>query len=222
MFEQSLITHHIQKYILQVLSRQESAKFSQMRPPKVDSNLYSYHLNKMISSGFVVKQDDGYSLSIKGMQYVEYTSNSSMRVRVQPKIVTTVLLKNQNDKYLLTQRLKQPYIGLWGLPMGKIHSNCDKTILNAAQRELYEKTNVTHEDLTHVGDMYLKIHLKDVLISDLLVHVFRASVQDEPVPNTTSSWSSQSEINKLKIIPGVNEIIESANEDAYFFKEISV
>ena len=56
MIDQVIIEHHIQKHILSVLMHTKFARFRDMRPPKVDTNLYSYHLKLLIKSGFVQKQ----------------------------------------------------------------------------------------------------------------------------------------------------------------------
>lgn len=220
MFEQNIIDHHIQKHILQVLNFQEYAKFSQMRPKNTDSNLYSYHLNKLISSEFVTKTDLGYTLSHKGLQYVEYASGSSMKIRKQPKITASVLLKNIDGSILLTKRTKQPYINYYGLPLGKIHSE-DGSIVNSARRELLEKTGVKYKDLSHIGDMYLKIFKDNILISDLLVHSFMATCDKKYNTNESSLWVKEEDYKNIKIVPGAVEIIEHTEPGKHFFKEIS-
>ncbi len=37
------IEHHIQKYIMSKLYRQQIARFSELKKPGVDTNLFSYH-----------------------------------------------------------------------------------------------------------------------------------------------------------------------------------
>lgn len=221
MFEQDIIEHNIQKHILHVLCYTEYARFSDMRPEKTDSNLYSYHLNKLISSNYVTKTDKGYTLTYKGLRYIEYTS-SSMKIRKQPKITTAILLKNIDGSILLTKRIKQPYINNYGLPLGKIHSDKDGCILNAARRELYEKTSARYNKLNHVGDMYLKIHMDKILISDLLIHVFSAICKQKMSVNEVSCWVDRKDFNRIRLIPGVKEIIKATESQDYFFKEMSV
>ncbi|HUC96057.1 MAG TPA: NUDIX hydrolase [Candidatus Saccharimonadales bacterium] len=221
MVEQKLIDHHIQKSILKVLSRKEFARYSEMRPEKTDSNLYAYHLNRLITSGYVDKSDKGYALSVKGLQYVEYTS-SSMKINRQPKITTAILLKDNDGNVLLTKRLKQPYINYYGLPLGKTHSDKDNGILDSARRELYEKTGVKYRKLTHVGDTYLKIHMDKILISDILVHVFAATCKRRMSINESSLWVDKKELSKTHLIPGVIEIVNMVDSGERFFNEITV
>lgn len=206
---------------MQVLVLREYARYSEMRPDKIDSNLYAYHLNRLVLSGYVEKVDKQYRLSLKGLRYVEYTS-SSMKINSQPKITTAVLVNDSNGNILLTKRLKQPYINYYGLPLGKIHSNKDGSILGSAIRELYEKTSIKHKKMKHIGDVYLKIYIKGVLISDLLAHVFFATCKKEVSINDSSLWVAKKDIGSIKLIPGVKEIIELADSGERFFEEISV
>lgn len=222
MFERNIIEHHIQKHILQVLSRKEYAKFSEMRPEKTDSNLYSYHLNKLVKSSYIEKSDKGYTLSLKGLRYIEYTSNSSMKIRNQPKITTAIVLNDNNGNILLTRRLKQPYINYYSLPIGKIHSDGDSCILDSAIRELYEKTGVKYKKLMHTGDAYLKIHIDKVLISDILIHAFSATCRHKFPANESSIWVSKKELNEINLIPGIKEIVKLSDSGEYFFEEINI
>ena len=94
MIDQPNINHHIQKHIIGVLYRQKYARFRDLRPPKVDTNLYSYHLKKLISQGIVRKIVQGYTLDKKGLLYSDRVSQENMTVRTQPKIVTMLVVQN--------------------------------------------------------------------------------------------------------------------------------
>ena len=56
MIEFGSINHHIQLHILSMLIHQEFARFRDMRPKNVDTNLYSYHLKLLIKQGLVAKK----------------------------------------------------------------------------------------------------------------------------------------------------------------------
>ncbi len=221
MFEQNIIEHHIQKSIMRVLVFNEYARYSEMRPENVDSNLYAYHLNRLVLSGHVEKIDKLYRLSLKGLSYVEHTS-SSIKINSQPKITTAILVNDGNGNILLTKRLKQPYINHYGLPLGKIHSNKDSNILDSATRELYEKTGIKYKKMKHVGDIYLKIYIKNVLISDLLAHIFSAVIKKEVLISDSAMWVAKKDLVNVKLIPGVKEIIKLAESGDRFFEEIRV
>jgi len=222
MIELNNIEHHIQKHILYVLSRYEFAKYCEMRPEKTDSNLYAYHLGRLIASGYVCKTNQGYSLSLKGMQYIEYAS-SNINLRLQSKITTVIVLANDDGEILLVKRHKQPFINYYGLPIGKVHSDKDSCIQEAAERELFEKTNIKLKRLNHIGDVYLKTQIKDTQISDIFAHVFYKKINKAIVDDGQELvWANEKYLNSKNIIPGVREIVKLSNSGGYFFKEIKI
>lgn len=222
MIELNNIEHYIQKHILYVLSRQEFARYCEMRPEKTDSNLYAYHLGRLMASGYVCKTNQGYTLSLKGMQYIEYAS-SNINLRLQSKITTVIVLTNDDGEILLVKRHKQPFINYYGLPIGKVHSDKDSCIQEAAERELFEKTNVKLKRLNHIGDIYLKTQVKDTQISDIFAHVFYKKINKAIVNDGQELvWANEKYLNDKNIIPGVREIVKLSNSGEYFFKEIKI
>lgn len=222
MIELNNIEHYIQKHILYVLSRQEFARYCEMRPEKTDSNLYAYHLGRLLASGYVCKTSQGYSLSLKGMQYIEYAS-SNINLRLQSKITTAIVLSNNDGEILLVKRHKQPFINYYGLPIGKVHSDKDNNINEAAERELLEKTGIKLNELNHIGDVYLKTQIKDTQISDIFAHVFYKKISKFVVDDDQDLvWANEKYLKSKDIIPGVREIIELSSSGKYFFKEIKI
>ena len=110
---QHIISHHIQKYIIEVLIHQQYARFRDLRPPKIDTNLYSYHLKILQKQGLVTKTDEGYTLTPEGLIYVDRVSLKKLNIRTQPKIVSMLVVQNSNGDVLLLRRSKQPYINTW-------------------------------------------------------------------------------------------------------------
>lgn len=220
MIEQSEITHHIQKYILEVLYHRKSARFRDLRPPKVDTNLYSYHLKLLQKNGFVEKVDEGYSLAQKGLAYVDRVSEKSMNLRMQPKIVTMIVIQNSNGDVLLWKRAKQPYIETWTLPYGKLHID-DETIKHAATRELQEKLQFTGVP-EHAGDCYIRVKSGNVTLSSTLAHVFRLKT-DAITESERVRWARPHKLSRYDLAPAVEQIIaRTFFRDAYFFEEFTV
>ena len=218
------ITHHIQKSILKYLTKQKTARYSQMRPPKVDSNLYSYHLKSLLKGGLIIKNDKDYSLSPSGLNYVETVSLDKFQIHSQPKITTRILLKNHNNQFLLTRRSKQPLIGMWGFISGKIQDT-DNRISDSAQREIYEKTNLKLQNLDHIGDYYVKILSENEVISNTFSHVFTVQISEQisaKIPISESqNWFSYEEMTNLEVMPDIFDLIYlSSHSDGKFFAEL--
>lgn len=200
--------HHIQKYILRVLSQTELARFSEMRPPRVDSNAYSYHLKIMQREGYVLKSVDGYALDTKGLQYVDSLRSDIVQPRKQPKLIALLALNDGQGKWLLAKRKIQPYINMLMFPSGKQHHG--ETTLEHAKRELFEKTGQTNVSLTDVGMAEVLIHDKNnQLLTHIVAHVYSGKLeQGLKIQNTDNFeyvwYDFDEQIHPL--VPGTREL----------------
>jgi ADP-ribose pyrophosphatase YjhB (NUDIX family) len=218
MIEQSIITHHIQKHIIDVLMFQEVARFRDLRPPKVDTNLFSYHLKLLIKNDIVKKTTTGYTLSTNGLAYVDRVSVVSKTVRTQPKIITMLVVQNSEGDVLLWRRKRQPYINAWTLPYGKLHTE-DESIEAAVKRELSEKLMLTDQAVRHVGDCYIHVNTEGQLLSTTLAHVFRFE-RDDVAIHENLIWVKPHRLLEYKLAPVVEQIIaRSFFNDPHFFEE---
>ena len=218
MIEQMILQHHIQKYIISVLMYQKFARFRDLRPPKVDTNLYSYHLKLLQKSGFVEKTPDGYTLTKKGILYIDRVTTSTLDVRSQPKIITMLLVQNSDGDILLFRRRRQPYTNTWTLPYGKLHID-DQTLQDSATREAKEKLGIEGKAVTHAGDCYIRIRDNEETVMTTLAHVFRLYTDDIEL-NEHLLWVQPHKLHNVKLAPAVEKIVARAFfKDPYFFEE---
>jgi len=218
MIEQSEVKHHIQKYILGALMYKDSARFSDLKPPKTDTNLFAYHLKVLMREGFVKKLDSGYTLSQNGQKYVDRISTSKMSLRTQPKIISMLVIQNSDGDLLLQKRAKQPYINAWTLPYGKVHID-DRTVEAAARREAFEKLGLEVDKIRHAGEAYIRVYASDEIISTTLAHVFRFETDKI---NTSDSiiWVKPHKLSEYHLAPAVESIVvRSFFNDSHFFEE---
>jgi hypothetical protein len=144
------IEHVIQKQILEKLTFAQSLRFSELKPSNLESNLFMYHLNRLIKSGFVKKTEEGYTLTQVGLAHVDKLSMKDLKHRVQAKVLSILAIENENGKWLMLKRLHQPYIGKIGFPSGKTHYG--ESLLAAASRDLEEKSGLTGVELELRGN----------------------------------------------------------------------
>lgn len=228
MFEQDIIKHHIGMAIIKHLQKHEFARFSELRPKNIDTNLFTYHLKSLMKSGHITKTESGYTLGRKGLLYVDRVSAENMKLRTQPKIITMLFVSNGDGKILLHHRRKQPYINTWTLPYGKIHIN-DRSVEKAAVRESEEKLHYTPARLQHVGDCYIVVSSADGKSKDVteiesrtLAHIVCFEANDI-VSNEQLHWVESKDLKNSKLAPAVEEIIDTVRaEDTFFFKEFNV
>lgn len=173
--------------------------------------------------GLVVRGDSGYTLTPAGLFHVDRVSMENLETRMQPKIITMIVVKNHNDEVLLYSKLRQPFIGSWVLPFGKVHLD-DDNIDTAAGRELKEKAGLDLVDVTHKGDCYLYVKTGNQIVSSVMAHIFSASIDDSI--NTDEykvSWLSAADRQDIVLGPAVEEIIRlTEDESSFFFKTINV
>lgn len=218
MFDITPPTHHIQKYIVGILMFQKLARFRDLRPPGTDTNLFSYHLKLLIKQNMIVKLDSGYSLSQKGMTYVDRVSSAKLVVRSQPKVITMLVVQNSDGDILLQKRTKQPYIDTWTLPYGKVHID-DTTIMHAAQREASEKLGLSDQQLIHAGDCYIRVVTPPEILSSTLAHIFTL-YSDGIEPTEAVQWVRPHKLAQYPLAPAVERIVaRTFFRDVHFFEE---
>lgn len=212
--------HQIQRYILQILTKCDVARFSQLKRPQTDSNLFSYHLKCLLRDKIIEKAEGGYRLSAKGLGMVDKISFDKFEPRQQPKIITTTFVSNPAGKLLLIQRDKQPFLNKWTTPSGKVHLD-DDTLATASRREVHEKTGVRIHSEKHRGDYYLRVYSGEELISSALCHVFTAETNEEA---NKGKWMTMQELHSLDLMPGTREAIIwlATHKEGRFFEELTI
>ena len=139
--------HEIQLQILRKLLFAEKLHFSELKPnQKIENNQFDWHLKQLIKNELVEKQDNGYSLSIKGKKYCNKFDTDSDKIEMQAKLSAwLVCMRNTNgyNEFLLYTRKKHPFFGCQGFPSGKIRQG--EKVIEAAKRELEEETGLTGE-----------------------------------------------------------------------------
>lgn len=218
MFKQTKLDHPIQKHIIRVLVFQKWARFRDLRPPKTDTNLFSYHLKVLLKDGLVDKTEVGYTLSQNGKTYVDRVSTEKFTVRSQPKIITMLVVQNSDGDVLLQKRTKQPYIDTWTLPYGKLHIN-DSNLNAAAAREAREKLALADQTPTHAGDCYIRVKSDKEILSSTLAHIFTFNYDDIPM-NESTMWARPHKLSALDLAPAVEQIVaRTFFRDDHFFEE---
>ena len=221
MIESSSVNHHIQKFIVDVLMYKKLARFRDLRPPKIDTNLFTYHLNALVKQGMVNKVEGGYALSPLGLSYVDRVSSEDKKIRTQPKIISMLVVQNSDGDILLQRRTKQPYIDTWTLPYGKIHID-DISTKQAGQREAFEKLGLVNQDMTHAGDCYIRVKTADGLLSTTLAHVF-LFYKDDIVLNDNLIWARPHRLRDYDLAPAVEEVMaRTFFKDSFYFEEFDV
>lgn len=208
--------HWIQRHIVNLLMRHETLRFSDLRADGVESNLFQYHLRHVIRKKLVEKTDTGYQLAPKGLYYADRYSSELKGERPQPKIITIAVVKNSQGQVLLQQKQRQPWLGDYHLPAGKIHTG--EGTSSAATRELYEKTGIAlNSDMKFRTVAHVRILRAGELISDYFGFVFLGTY-DGPAHNGVWYCSGMD----IKLAPSVAELLNLEQQGDEQFHSIVV
>ncbi|HSX31358.1 MAG TPA: NUDIX hydrolase [Candidatus Saccharimonadales bacterium] len=217
--------HHIQAKILQKLLYVQGSNYAGLRPDKVESNHFAYHLEQLLKVGLLEKHDKSYRLTATGLAYIDRLSQGRMTDRLQPHIVTAIDLTTPDGQTLLFKRSFQPYLHLIGFPLGKMHY--EEPIADAAVRELNEKTGLTGIPLTHRGVVYIQAMQGNATTGRVLYHVFHADVAEQlpataPAERGECFWADHRSLAPEQLMPGFLRVKELlAVNDDLFFEEIA-
>lgn len=213
--------HFIQKHILRLLSQYPSRRYSELQLHRVESNKFTYHLKKLMSGGYIKKAGVQYKLTTKGIHYCTRVNFDEHFVRIQPKVATLIVCKNEHAEFLMYQRATQPFLGMIGFPYGKVHLG--ESVKEAAEREIVEKTGIT-ATLEQKGITYLLVtDERGEVIEHMLCHVFiginpKGTVENNPELDHVL-WMNKSKITKSNSMPGVADVLRiatSAKRDLQF------
>lgn len=212
--------HHIQKHILKVLTYSDYARFRDMRPKNVDSNLYNYHLKLLIKEGFVGKCELGYSLTPQGMRFADHVSVDKYEYRQQPKLLTKLIHINVKNEIILWPKYKQPFIGRWSLPSGKMHYE-DSDIESAVLREIKYLSVKDPYNLRHAGTVEYSVFVANVLVTHTIAYVFTATLID--VTHERARYWPVESLHEINLSPGTLPTIQAVlQENAYFYKNFTI
>lgn len=201
--------------------KHQYARFRDLRPPRVDSNAFSYHLTTLTKQGLVAKTEFGYTLTTLGLAYVDGLSSTDTKPRLQPQIRTMVVLVNEFGEAIVQRKGRQPFINQLTLLSGKLHME-DKTINDAAVREVHEKSGLHVANLEHVGDCYMAITMDGDIVMSSLLHVFTKQVVSTITLEGDVFWQPLSDLEQAApATRHVAQILQNRHSSERFFYEFS-
>lgn len=212
-----MVEHHIQKGILDRLSRAESLRFSELKSEGLEGNLFMYHLKYLINQGYVEKSDQTYRLSVKGLTYIDSYSFRTQKLRQQAKIITLIAVQNTQGKWLLAKRKYQPYINEYMLINGKQHFG--ESPEDHVVRELNEKLRMEIPVIKR-GHADIRIRRDEQLITHVSAYIYEGYVDMNEAPEATSqlefSWHEPNDPD-IHVLPGTWELLARIREDKELF-----
>lgn len=204
---QSNPTHHIDLHILKVLTFSESARYRDLRPKNIDSNLFNYHRKVLLQQGYIVQNNDKtYSLGVKGLRLAEKASFDDLRVRERPKLSVQYLINDGNGSLAVWDKAVQPFIGTTNLPNGKVRLE-DKSVSSAAKRMLNEVANIKHVKINLCGVADVCVMQGEDVITHTINMVVVAKISPQDVTSELIYWINRTDLGRADLTPGVESIV---------------
>ncbi len=207
--------HHIQRGIILSLATYSPQRFTELQPPRIPNNTFSYHLKRLIDTGYVTQTENGYTSTRKALKLIGFGDSQRQRPS-SPMVITMLYITNDEGEILLLNRNKRPFQGWYGLPSGTVHLG--ESVDEAAQRELFEKTTIiSQSSLNSLG--MLDFQYREQESDDIFVHAL-AFLYSYHVPGTgvelnniASEYGqlSWSKLGRQYILPEVQAVKEIAD-----------
>lgn len=216
-------SHHIQKTILQKLVESNQARFSELRPKKIDGNIFTYHLKALIKQKLVQKNADGsYCLTNEG-KLAGIHNSTSKAVKLAQAHSIILISAEDNGKWLLRKRLVQPMFGKIGFMHGE--PQADESVWDCATRILKYRTDLTAEFRVR-GSGFITLTNKGKLESYsnftlLSAHNLKGDLRPKD-HHGENFWLDNPDFTNTDMIPSMAALTQllHANNDQIFFADL--
>ena len=105
--------HPIQKQILTKFLTHPELRYSEVRIPEIENDLFNYHLQYLVKIGILLKLDRTYSLSTKGLtDLLMFDSQGNIYQGLRVSVLVYVIDYHSKPHCILAQKhIRQPYLG---------------------------------------------------------------------------------------------------------------
>lgn len=217
-----MLDHHLQRAIVYRLALSHELRFSELKPDTVDNKLFTYHLHKVESAGYVHKNDDGlYSLTPEGRRLgIRVLYNQNAFEDQADSVLFLVIRRTSDGAWLLYKRSAHPLIGRVGF-MHAPPSSAQTT--SEAAHEFCKRVTGLRGDFKPIGGGYFRVY-KDGNIESFTHFTLMVcdDIAGELAPNDNHAgyfWSQDPDFTAEEMIPNTPILAELYQSGQPFFIE---
>jgi hypothetical protein len=213
-----MVEHHIQKRIISDLVACESARYAQLKPSHIESNVFTYHLQSLIRQNLIAKHTDGsYSLTSDGKLYGINSSLKTKELLEQAHAIILISIRNGNS-WLLRKRLVQPMFGKVGFMHGEPRAG--ETIQQAGARILKYRCGLQGQfEVKGSGFVYLQTDGMSVAYSNFTL-LEATNVEGDLVETDAHGeniWHENPDFSADNMIPSMQDFSQAITAPGLFF-----
>lgn len=217
-----MLDHHIGKSIVYQLAFADSLRFSELQPDDIDSKLFTYHLKKVITEGYVTKTLEGrYTLTPEGRRVGKGALKQQSRLIDRAYSVLLLAIRRKHDgAWLLYKRHTHPLLGMAGFMHVQPVAYTDS--VQIAVQECQIKTGLTGE-FTVKGSGYFRVYRDDTLES--FTHFTLLTCDDIQGELTADNelaeyyWDTSPDFSAEGMLPNMQLLGELYKKNELFFVE---
>jgi len=187
--------HPLQLKMLKKLLFAPQMKYTELKPEEhIENNQFSFHLNALITMGYIKKIDPYYILTTQGKEYANRMDAGELQIQLQAKVgVLVCATRGQGDsqEYLIYTRKKHPFFGKQGFITWK--AKIGEALADVAQRELLEEAHLLGTpQLVHIKHSFVYEKGSHKLLEDKFFYFFL--VQN---PQGTAQGSEEGPVERI-------------------------
>lgn len=222
--------HPAQSSVLYTLRHVTRARYGELRRPTgMESDVFKYHIKKLMSMKYVLKMDDGlYELSVEGKEFANRLDERTGRSIEQPKpsMLMVVSCRQDNGRYFLAhQRTREPYRGFWGIASAPLLRGVPAS--ESASRELMKQTGIDAQ-FDVVGTFrVIDKNTRGHILEDKLFSVMHANLTHKIEPNSWTGgigmWMTRDELlAQEKLFPITADVLDMISHKHTFRESVCV
>jgi hypothetical protein len=173
--------HFVERQIVELLEKLETAHFNDIKPANIDPKLFVYHLEKLCSAGIIEKTTDGlYQFTQAGKHAM---ASFHLGVGLYDAHINSyiVIALKYREKYLVITRSRVPFLGYTGFL--SMHFDKSEHLLDSARAFLQENVILTRQlREALLLDILYKSRTSSEIVQHSLVFVVTGELESENVP----------------------------------------
>lgn len=222
LYTKGVFEHYIQRDIIYRLAFSESLRFSELKPDILENKLFTYHLKKVVTAGYVVKNVNGlYELTPEGRRLGVRVLNQQNDLVNKAESVLFLIIRRQVDgAWLLYKRLTHPLINQIGFMHDTPYADVIST--KSAKAVCYEKTGIK-ANFSLLGGGYFRVFEAESLESFTNFSLlYSEDATGELIQNDQHAkyfWQTEPDFNDSNMLPNMKTLVQLYKAKKPFFVE---